>query len=84
MLVRVCACVCCSMMDPHLRAAHTDCSHCLCSHTESSLIALKHTQVIKAFGSVNYFIQENVNRINMHHLALFNCEQVRLLISALM
>jgi len=35
-----------------------------------------HLQVIKAFDAVNYFIQENVNRINLHHLALFNTEQV--------
>ena len=34
--------------------------------------------VIKAFNAVNYFIQENVDRINQHHLALFNTEQCHL------
>jgi hypothetical protein len=34
--------------------------------------------VIRAFDAVGYFIQENVQRINTHHLALFNTEQTHL------
>lgn len=35
-------------------------------------------EVIKAFDAVHYFIQENIRRINVHHLALFNTEQCHL------
>lgn len=44
-------------------------------HVDESLHGM---EVIKAFNAVNYFIQENVQRINAHHLALFNTEQCHL------
>lgn len=44
-------------------------------HVDESLHGM---EVIKAFSAVNYFIQENVQRINAHHLALFNTEQCHL------
>eukprot|EP00798_Chlamydomonas_sp_ICE-L_P017393 gene17393-23693_t len=44
-------------------------------HVDESLHGM---DVIKAFDSVNYFIQENVARINAHHLTLFNTEQCHL------
>jgi ATP-binding cassette, subfamily C (CFTR/MRP), member 1 len=44
-------------------------------HVDESLHGM---EVIKAFDAVNYFIQENVQRINHHHLALFNTEQCHL------
>jgi len=44
-------------------------------HVDESLHGM---DVIKAFNAVNYFIQENVARINQHHLALFNTEQCHL------
>mmetsp|Transcript_12259 Transcript_12259/g.33459 ORF Transcript_12259/g.33459 Transcript_12259/m.33459 type:complete len:1462 (-) Transcript_12259:707-5092(-) len=47
-------------------------------HVDESLHGM---EVIKAFDAVNYFIQENVNRINLHHLALFNTEQTHLWLS---
>lgn len=44
-------------------------------HVDESLHGM---EVIKAFDAVNYFIQENIHRINLHHLALFNTEQCHL------
>ncbi|KAL6759443.1 ABC transporter [Haematococcus lacustris] len=44
-------------------------------HVDESLHGM---EVIKAFNAVNYFIQENIQRINIHHLALFNTEQCHL------
>uniref|UniRef100_A0A7S0R450 Uncharacterized protein n=1 Tax=Chlamydomonas leiostraca TaxID=1034604 RepID=A0A7S0R450_9CHLO len=44
-------------------------------HVDESLHGM---EVIKAFDAVNFFIQENVARINTHHLALFNTEQCHL------
>ncbi|KAF6262121.1 P-loop containing nucleoside triphosphate hydrolase protein [Scenedesmus sp. NREL 46B-D3] len=39
---------------------------------------LQGMDVIRAFNAVPYFIQENVNLLNVHHLALFNTEQTHL------
>ncbi|KIY99894.1 ABC transporter, multidrug resistance associated protein [Monoraphidium neglectum] len=44
-------------------------------HVDESLHGM---DVIRAFGAVDYFIQENVARLNRHHLALFNTEQTHL------
>jgi ABC-type multidrug transport system fused ATPase/permease subunit len=44
-------------------------------HVDESLHGM---DVIRAFDAVGYFIQENVQRINVHHLALFNTEQTHL------
>lgn len=44
-------------------------------HVDESLHGM---EVIKAFNAVNFFIQENIQRINKHHLALFNTEQCHL------
>ena len=44
-------------------------------HVDESLQGM---DVIRAFGAVDYFIQENVARLNTHHLALFNTEQTHL------
>lgn len=39
---------------------------------------LQGMDVIRAFNAVPCFIQENVNLVNVHHLALFNTEQTHL------
>ncbi|KAG2483865.1 hypothetical protein HYH03_017317 [Edaphochlamys debaryana] len=44
-------------------------------HVDESLHGM---EVIKAFDAENYFLQENIRRINSHHLALFNTEQCHL------
>lgn len=44
-------------------------------HVDESLHGM---DVIRAFRAVDYFIQENVARLNRHHLALFNTEQTHL------
>ncbi|EFJ46358.1 ABC transporter [Volvox carteri f. nagariensis] len=44
-------------------------------HVDESLQGM---EVIKAFDAENYFVQENIRRINVHHLALFNTEQCHL------
>ncbi|KXZ48458.1 hypothetical protein GPECTOR_27g628 [Gonium pectorale] len=44
-------------------------------HVDESLHGM---EVIKAFDAENYFLQENIRRINVHHLALFNTEQCHL------
>lgn len=44
-------------------------------HVDESLQGM---DVIRAFNAVSYFIQENVNLVNRHHLALFNTEQTHL------
>ncbi|GBF99292.1 ABC transporter [Raphidocelis subcapitata] len=44
-------------------------------HVDESLQGM---DVIRAFGAVDYFIQENVARLNRHHLALFNTEETHL------
>lgn len=44
-------------------------------HVDESLQGM---DVIRAFNAVGFFIQENVNLINRHHLALFNTEQTHL------
>ncbi|KAI8465820.1 MAG: putative ABC transporter [Monoraphidium minutum] len=44
-------------------------------HVDESLHGM---DVIRAFGTVDFFIQENVARLNRHHLALFNTEQTHL------
>ena len=35
-----------------------------------------HSQVIKAFNAVDFFIEENMRRIDAYSVALFNTEQV--------
>ncbi|KAG2422455.1 hypothetical protein HXX76_016025 [Chlamydomonas incerta] len=44
-------------------------------HVDESLHGM---EVIKAFDAENYFIQENIRRINENHLAVFNTEQCHL------
>eukprot|EP00879_Flechtneria_rotunda_P005406 GHRR01005697.1.p1 GENE.GHRR01005697.1~~GHRR01005697.1.p1 ORF type:complete len:938 (+),score=327.51 GHRR01005697.1:3324-6137(+) len=44
-------------------------------HVDESLQGM---DVIRAFGAISYFIQENVNLLNAHNLALFNTEQTHL------
>uniref|UniRef100_A0A7S0VCE4 ABC transporter n=2 Tax=Polytomella parva TaxID=51329 RepID=A0A7S0VCE4_9CHLO len=41
-------------------------------HVDESLHGM---DVIRAFDARNYFIQENIRRINVHHLAMFNTEE---------
>jgi len=47
-------------------------------HVDETLSGI---DVIRAFDAVGYFMQENVQRINLHHLAMFNTEMTHLFLA---